>query len=223
MRVTQEPVRQYSPSDTAIPGLVERRIWKAPELTSHSMVVLTLPRLYLTPMTGVPKTEVLGQLQTSLEIDKLLGSYATSIDLHTIMRVKLNLITNTVNIDYRTANVPMARTSIVFADSKIADSFFAKLWRRLGDGYTLHTYRPEWWSLARIPVVFMAAMIVFTAIIAMGLNAISDQGFDRSGFGQYLPNWRTICIVGGGLVGAAQVWLYRLSNRPPERLEIVLS
>jgi hypothetical protein len=29
--------------------------------------------------------------------------------------------------------------------------------------------------------------------------------------------------VGGAIVAAVQVWLYRLSTRPPERLEIVLT
>ena len=73
-----------SPSDTTIPGLSQRRVWKAPDVTSHSLVVLTLPRLYLTPMTGEPKTEVIGQLQTVRMVDAFLGPLATAIDLHAV-------------------------------------------------------------------------------------------------------------------------------------------
>lgn len=209
-----------SPSDTTIPGLAQRRVWKAPDVTSHSLVVLTLPRLYLTPMTGSPKTEVISQLETVRAVDAFLGPMATSIDLHTIRRVKLDLKDNTIAIDHQMTNAPFARTVLTFANSQVADSFFAKLWRRLGDGYQLKTFQPEWWTLARLPVVFMAAVIGFTAISAMILNAMSDAGPDQHGIARLLPNWRIVCIVGGGIVAAAQMWLYRLSSRPPERLEL---
>lgn len=207
-----------SPSDTTIPGLAQRRVWKAPEVTSHSLVVLTLPRLYLTPMTGTPKTEVIGQLQTVRMVDAFLGPLATAIDLHTVRRVKLDLATQAVTIDHLTGNDPRARTVIQFATGEAADSFFAKLWRRLGDGYQLKTIAPEWWTLARVPLVFIAAAILFTALAAMGLNALSDWGAGK--LGRALPNWREACIVGGGIVAAAQVWLYRVSTHPPERLEL---
>ena len=66
----------------------------------------------------------------------------------------------------------------------------------------------------------MAAVIGFTAVSAMLLNAVSDTGADQHGIARLLPNWRIVCIVGGGIVAAAQMWLYRLSSRPPERLEL---
>lgn len=210
-----------SPSDTTVPGLAQRRVWKAPEVVSHSLVVLTLPRLYLTPMTGTPKTEVVGQLQTVRMVDTFLGPLATVIDLHTVRRVKLELATQSVKIDFFTANDPRARAVIQFASAADADSFFAKLWRRLGDGYQLKTLAPEWWTLARVPLVFVAAAILFTLLAAMGLNALADWGGDRRGLAKALPDWRTVCIFGGGAVAAAQVWLYRLATRPPEKLELV--
>ena len=210
-----------SPSDTTIPGLSQRRVWKAPDVTSHSLVVLTLPRLYLTPMTGEPKTEVIGQLQTVRMVDAFLGPLATAIDLHAVRRVKFELAAHAVTIDHFTDNDPKARTVIQFATGAAADSFFAKLWRRLGDGYQLKTFAPEWWMIARVPLVFIAAMILFTALAATGLNALSDWGADRGGLGRVLPDWRAACILGGGIVAAAQVWLYRLSTQPPERLELI--
>jgi hypothetical protein len=210
-----------SPSDTTIPGLAQRRVWKAPEVTSHSLVVMTLPRLYLTPMTGEPKTDVVGQLQTVRRVDAFLGPLATAIDLHAVRRVKLDLATQTVSIDHFTGNDPRARVAIRFATAADADSFFAKLWRRLGEGFQLKTRSPEWWTLARVPLVFVAAVILFTALAAMGLNALSDWNRPRAGLGRALPDWRTVCIVGGGAVAVAQVWLYRLATRPPERLELI--
>ncbi|QEL14691.1 hypothetical protein [Limnoglobus roseus] len=209
-----------APSDTTIPGLAQRRVWKAPDVTSHSLVVLTLPRLYLTPMTGSPKTEVISQLETVRAVDSFLGPLATAIDLYTVRRVKLDLKDHTVTIDHQMANSPNGRTVIRFADGRVADSFFAKIWRRLGDGYQLKTFAPEWWTLARLPIVFIAAVIVFTAITAMVLNAISDTGIDQHGIARVLPNWRIVCAVGGGAVAAAQMWLYRMASRPPERLEL---
>jgi hypothetical protein len=210
-----------SPSDTTVPGLAQRRVWKAPEVTSHSLVVLTLPRLYLTPMTGEPKTEVVDHLQTVRLVDAFLGPLATVIDLHTVRRVKLDLATQTITLDHFTANDPRARSVIRFATAAGADSFFAKIWRRLGDGYQLKTHAPDWWVLARVPLVFLSAVILFTALAAMGLNALSDWGGFRSGAGRALPDWRTVCIFGGGAVAIAQVWLYRLATRPPERLELI--
>ncbi len=209
-----------SPSNTTIPGLAQRRVWKAPEVTSHSLVVLTLPRLYLTPMTGSPKTEVISQLETVRAVDAFLGPLATVIDMHTIRRVRLELAEHTITIDHPMANSPNGRTIITFADGKVADSFFAKMWRRLGDGYQLKTFAPEWWTLARLPVVFMAAAIVFTAITSMALNALSDAGAEHHPVAGVLPNWRIVCAVGGGAVAAAQLWLYRMASRPPERLEL---
>lgn len=210
-----------SPSDTAVPGLAQRRIWKAPDLLSHSLVILTLPRLYLTPMTGAPKSEVLDQLLSVRMVDTFLGPLATIIDLQTVRRVKFELATFAITIDYFTANDPKARTIIRFATAEVADSFFAKLWRRLGDGFQVKTPVPDWWFLARVPLVFIAAMIVFTAVAALGLNALADWGGSKSGMGQLLPDWRTACIIGGGAVAIAQVWLYRLATRPPEQLELV--
>lgn len=211
-----------SPSDTTVPGLAQRRIWKSPEVLSHSLIVLTLPRLYLTPMTGTPKSEVISQLQTVRMVDTFLGPLATVIELHQIRRVKFELSTFTIVIDYYTANDPRARTMIQFANAEAADTFFAKLWRRLGDGYQLKSFAPEWWILARVPLVFVASLILFTFIAALGLNALADWGGDRDGPGQWLPNWRSLCIVSGGLVALVQVWLYRQSSQPPERLELLM-
>lgn len=210
-----------SPSDTTVPGLTQRRVWKAPQLLSHSLVVLTLPRLYLTPMTGAPKTEIIGQLQTVRLVETFLGPLATAIDLHAVRRVKYDLKSHWIAIDYFTPNDPKARTVIRFAPGEAADQFFAKLWRRLGENYQLQPVAPEWWAFARVPLVFIAAVLLFTTLSAMGLNALSDWGADRHGVGRILPGWKSVCIIGGGLVAAAQIWLYRLATRPPEQLELL--
>src|SRR5262245_44081802 len=80
------------PSDTTVPGWALRHVWAAPELASHSVLVLTLPRIYLAPGTEPPKPERIAVLEKSYDLETTLGPRTTAIDLASIRRVRLDLI-----------------------------------------------------------------------------------------------------------------------------------
>jgi hypothetical protein len=219
--MTAATAHMVSPSDTTIPGLTRRRIWTAPEVTSHSVLVLTLPRIYLAPDAGgPPRPDFVKALETAPRIETTLGPLATVIDMTAIRRVRLDLPTNTLTIEHQSAYSKRAETSITFATSELADAVFTKLWRRLGLQFELHTNTSDTWVMARVPLVFMASVFVFTGLFAITLNALMDITPGQSAITRVLPNWQLVCGVGGALVAAGQVWLYRRVTRPPERLEL---
>ncbi|CAN5565641.1 hypothetical protein BH11PLA2_BH11PLA2_05080 [soil metagenome] len=210
------------PSDTGIPGLSRRRVWAAPEITSHSLVVLTLPRIYLAPHSGEPRPETVKALEKSLDIESLLGPMTMSIDMTGIDRVRLDLIKNTLRIDYTTVQKHKLKAQLVFATPDSADSMFSKIWRRLGADFTLRPYRPDTWELSRQPLAIMFGLAFVTMLASFGLNAIADvHGGNDWVTAGWLPGWRAVCIVGGAAIAAAHVWLYRRLTQPPDRLELV--
>lgn len=211
-----------APSDTGIPALARRRVWAAPDVTSHSLIVLTLPRLYLAPPGAAWRPEAVATIEAAVDVEAALGPLATAIDLATVRRVRLDLPTNTLTIEYTAARAGSAKVAVRFASWEAADAVFGKLWRRLGDGFALRPPRAAAWDVARAPVAFMAALLAGTGLAAVGLNALSDFApADRWPIARLLPDWRVVCGTGGAVVAAAQVWLYRRLTRPPERLELV--
>jgi hypothetical protein len=212
------------PSDTAIPGLARRRVWAAPEVMSHSLLVMTLPRLYLAPPTGVIKSDKLKAIEKAWDIESILGPMATTIELASIERVRLDLMQNKVRIDHSSARGGRQKSELIFAKPETADNVFSKLWRRLGAEFLLRPYRPEMWELARTPLLVMMGLALVTAGLSFTLNALADVygGTDWVTAGM-LPGWRTVCVTGGAGVALAHVWLYRRLTRPPERLELVRS
>ncbi len=212
------------PSDTAIPGLVRRRVWAAPEVASHSVIVLTLPRLYLGPTGTLPRPETVAALEKTYDIESVLGPLANTIDLTSIERVRLDLVKNTVRLEHVPARGGRVRTEIVFAKPETADTVFSKLWRRLGLEFVLRPDRPDTWELARGPLLAMMGLALATAGASFALNALADiyGGTDWVTAG-FLPGWRAVCVAGGAAVAAAHVWLYRRLNQPPERLELIRS
>jgi hypothetical protein len=210
------------PSDTAVPGLTRRRIWAAPEVVSHSLIVLTLPRLYLAPPTGEPKAETLKALERAFDVESLLGPLSTTIDLASIRRVRLDLLKNTVRIDHAAARGGHVRSELVFKNPETADTVFSKLWRRLGSDFLLRPYMPDVGELSRLPLAVMFGLALGTLALSFGLNALADVygGSDWQVAG-WLPGWRAVCCLGGAAVAAAHVWLYRRLSQPPERLELV--
>lgn len=213
------------PSDTGIPGLARRRVWAAPDVVSHSLIVLTLPRLYLAPPGPPPKPELVAALESAVDAEAALGPLATAIDLASVQRVKLDLTTNTLTVEYRVGGSQAGgrvRAAVRFAAAETADTVFGKLWRRLGDGCVLQPTAPDPWDVARAPVAFMAALLAGTGVLALGLNAAADVALaDRWPVARLLPDWQPVCGLAGAAVAAAQVWLYRRLTRPPERLELV--
>lgn len=207
------------PSDTAIPGLSRRRVWAAPEVVSHSLIVMTLPRLYLAAPGDEPRQDKITALEKTLDIEAILGPQTTTIELGRIERVRLDLLHHTVRVDHDSQ-----RSELVFAKPETADTVFSKLWRRLGSEFTLRPYRPETWELVRTPLLIMMGLALATAFASFCLNALADVygGGDWVTAGM-LPGWRAVCVAGGAAVAAAHVWLYRRLTLPPERLELVRS
>lgn len=208
--------------DTTLQGAQRRRVWQNPEVHSHSLVVLTVLRLYLTPQTGPPPASVLANLEQTYDLDSALGPYATTIELSSVRRVTLDLLTNTLKLDYRTAAGHVAQVAISFATAEAADALFSKVWRRLGERFALTQKRPHWWKAARDPLAAMAGILLATVVVSLAANAATD-GAVRTPLDAILhwTDWRAVCAVGGAALAVTQAWLYRRFTRPPSRLELL--
>ena len=116
----------------ARPAVTKRRSWVHPELVSHSLVVLTLERLYLAPMVGDPKPETLAAVDAGGDLDAILGPLATTIDLVAVRRIKLDLMTNSLIIEYLGRGHETSRATITFTTPEAAAACFTKMWPRTG-------------------------------------------------------------------------------------------
>jgi hypothetical protein len=218
------------PSDTELPGLVKRRVWSYPQLQSHSVMILTLRRLHLAPLAGEPKPEAMAAIDKGIDLEKILGPLTTIIDLDAVRGVKLDLLTNSLVIEYASAGHGVIRVTVVFKNADDADACFSKLWRRLGEGFALAPYKRPSWVLARTPVALLLGVLFATGLLVFGLSAAEDAATARVADGTAATardaalgwvNWKGVCAVGGVLAAALQVWLYRRLTQPPVRLELV--
>jgi len=228
----------------AVTQATKRRVWACPELSSHSLLVLTADRLYLAPAAAEPKPETLATIQSGGDLEQLLGPLAITIDLVSVRRVKLDLLSNSLVVEYLGRGHETSRAVITFASHEAADACFTKLWRRLGDGMRLGDQTDKW-ALARGPLVLLLASLVATAALALVLSVFEDFESARvaskagaaSATGplgqpvEAIPktplealigwmNWKVICAIGGIVAAASQVWLYRRLTTPPVSLEL---
>jgi hypothetical protein len=210
------------PSDTGIPGLTRRRVWARPEVVSHAVLILTLPRIFLAPSNLGIKPEAVRALETALDVESVLGTVGTTIDMSRIDRVQLDLPQNTIRIDYSAPTGSRMKAMIVFGSPETADTIFSKIWRRLGAEFRLQPIRNEIGPAARTPLAVMLVAAVATMLASFGLNAIADVhgGTDWVTAG-WLPGWRLVSVIGGAIVAATHVWLYRRIAQPPDRLELI--
>jgi hypothetical protein len=224
------PALDVVPSDTEFPGLSRRRVWSHPELKSHSVAVLTLRRLHLAPLSGEPKPGVLAAIDKGADLDDLFGPLATVIDLPAVRRVKLDLLANSLAVEYDAAGQKVVRVVVVFATADAADKFFSKLWRRLGERYSLLPYKRGVAELARAPVALLVGVLTATALLVFGANVADDLEAARAAQGGAVSaleaafgwlNWKAVCAAGGVGAAVSQVWLYRRLTQPPVRLELV--
>ena len=232
------PVAESSPFTTALSGGT-RRTWAHPEVRSHSLVVLTADRIYAAPLAGAPRPEIIAAVAAGGDLDDLLGSLAVVIDLSSVRRLKHNLLTNALVIDYDTGRAGTSQLTLAFAHPETADACYTKLWRRLGKDFQLRPYKRDAWAVARSPLVLLIGALVATAILALVLSVFEDMASARAAAraaadlgGSDAPrsgptrlevfvgwmNWRVVCAVGGSVAAAAQVWLFRRVTRPPESL-----
>jgi hypothetical protein len=228
------PAASASPTEISLSGATRRRVWAHPEAKSHSLVVLALDRLLAAPLTGAPKPEVVAAAEDGGNLEELLGPLAVAVDLSTVSDVKLDLLTNSLIVEYHQHGT--GRLTLVFATAEAADACFSKLWRRLGDGHKLQPYKRDAWAAARAPLLLLGCALVFTAALSLTLSVFEDSATARAAAhladgAKVLPkstlevllgwmDWRVICALGGAAAAGAQVWLYRRLTRPPVALEL---
>jgi hypothetical protein len=206
-------------------------MWSHPELSSHSVLVLTYDRVYLAPLTGSPKSETLAAIEAGVDIDALLGSLTTVIDLDNIRQITLDLLTNSLAIEYAGKSLKRSRLRITFATPEAADACFTKIWRRLGEEFQLAPHTRDAWHSIRSPLALLAVILIATAAMAGLLSIHEDMASTRisaidsakSTWTMLLDrlNWRAVCGLGGVAAACSQVWLYRRLTAPPESLELI--
>jgi hypothetical protein len=237
------PVLNPLPLDTTIPGHTRRRTWSHPELSSHSVLVLTFDRLYLAPLAGSPKSVTLAAIDAGVDLDDLLGPLTTVIDLEDIRQLTLELVVNSLTIECSGRDMKRSRLRLTFATPEAADACFTKIWRRLGNEFQLAPYKRDAWHSIRSPLVLLAVVLIATAVIAGMLSINEDMasthlsslhhgsisgstasvGAVKSTWASLLDwlNWKVVCGLGGVAAACSQVWLYRRLTTPPESLEII--
>ncbi len=212
--------------DTTVPGQLRRRVWTAPAVRSHSVVCLTLSKLYVAPANATLKPEAAKAIETSFDLEESFGPLATVINLPSVVRVRLDLLRHLLTIDYRRQSPltgPTVSIQLEFENSTTADEVYTKLWRRLGEDVKLVQQQSGPWELARVPVAFMAGVLVATLALSLTANAMTDLAHPQT------PNllaplakadWRWVCCLSGMVLAGLQIWLYRRLTRPPKRLEL---
>jgi hypothetical protein len=227
-------------AETATHGQLRRRVWKHPELRSHSLLVLTIDQLRLTPLAGDPKPETLAAVEQGADLDEVLDPLTTVIALSAVRRAKLDLLSNSLVLEYP-AGIRPGRLVVTFATPEAADVCFTKVWRRLGDSCRLARPDRDWSAMARTPLAVLVAVLLLTAALAVGLHLTEDSASRGSvsvvgaaGPGTHAPlprspldtlagwlNWKVVCGIGGVVAAVVQVWLYRRLTQPPAALELV--
>lgn len=238
------PVLNATPLETVLPAHTRRRTWVRPELTSHSLLVLTFDRLHLAPLAGDPKPELLAAVESGADLDDVLGPLAVVIDLVAVRGLKLDLLTNSIAVEYVGGGLGTSRQRITFATPEAADACFTKIWRRLGDGLKLTPYRGDSWSVVRGPLLLLLGSLLATALLVLVISVFEDfagaRAAVRSGATAENPlglradipktplelilgwiDWRLVCALGGAAAAVSQVWLYRRLTTPPVSLELV--
>lgn len=218
--------------DTTVPGHTRRRIWLAPAIQSHSLVVLTLTKISLAPPAVKVNPQLAQRIQNGADIEETLGDLVTTIDISAIQRVKFDLVSNTLSIEYHVhsgrgshnGNKGQAcRAVLAFSGHDPADEVYTKLWRRLGERFELKTIRRDAWDLARFPVAVMAGILLLTTVFGILGNAASDTSQSTSFWRHFATyDWRLVCGLGGGSLAVMQMWLYRRLTQPPKELELGL-
>jgi hypothetical protein len=213
-------------------GASRRRVFTFPAVQSHSLIVMTETSIHLTPLTGEPNPELVKAIESGADLDELLDPLATSLELASVRKVKLDLIDNSLTVDFATPSHTPGWLEMRFATQKAADTCFTRLWRRLGAGYELLPYRRDAWSLVRVPVLMMMGVLTLTLVLAMIAHGYEEGAEARAGgmlvkqaptffetVFRWFP-WEVICGIGGAMAAVLQVWIYRRLTEPPVKLVV---
>jgi hypothetical protein len=213
-----------SPVDTAAPGLTRRRVWHSPAVRSHAVLALTYSRLYLAPGSFTPSPGVVESILRGADLNAAIGPLGVVVDLPTVRRVALDLVTNTVSIDpsptpaTRSVGMPTGPVVIRFESSEMADEVFTSVWRRIADRVRLVQDRRATWDLIRTPLAAVGGVLLATLAGSLGLVLLADGA--RPDTAGVIPDGRGACGLGGAVTAGLQVWLYRRWTTPPRRLEL---
>lgn len=214
-----------APVDTAAPGLTRRRVWQAPVVRSHALVALTFSRLYLAPTSTAVRADAAEAILNGADLEGVFGPLGTVIDLPAVRRVTLDLVTNTLTIDYRptlakgSGTIPTGQVVVQFDNYEAADEVFTKVWRRIADRVKLYQDRRPTGQLVRTPLAAIAGVLIATLLLAALAVGLGDSGRPDAG-GWAILDWRWVCGLGGVALAALQVWLYRRWTTPPVKLEL---
>jgi hypothetical protein len=215
------------------------RVWAAPLVRSHGLVVLAADRLVLAGPGGPPLPQLRAAAETGADLDGLLGPQDMCVELADVRRASFDLAGNAMTLD-----CGPSRVTVVFADADAADSCFTRLWRLLGKDCSLVPYRRDPWALAAAPLGLLAAVLILTAVLAGAVNTFDEYSADRPAGSLSIPaagplgrpddgsvsamerllgwmDWRVVCGLGGAAAAATQVWLVRRVTAPPAALELV--
>lgn len=236
------PALNVEPQPMEVSQTSRRRVWFHPELESHSLLVLTADRVYLAPLAGSPRPEVVAATAAAAaggaDLDDLLGALATVIELAAVRRVKLDLLSNALLIDISRSGRAKSRIGVTFATAAAADACFSRIWRRLGGG-KLESQQRDWWSLTRGPLLLIAGILAATALLTLTIVVVDGLPTSQSAASVNVPggpvlvprsplqaifgwmDWRVVCALGGAATAVAQVWMYRRLTQPPVALEVI--
>jgi hypothetical protein len=239
------PVAPITDTRPVLPG-TRRRVWSAPVVRSHGLLVLTRDQLVLSADPGPPRPEVRAAAEGDSDLDDLLGPLSTTVELRAVRQASLDLMWNAVTVAYAGPAGPAgpARVRVLFETADAADAFFTKLWGRLGKDCSLLPYRNDSWSLAAAPLGLLAAVLLLTAVLAVTVSSFDEYAPDRPAGAVSVPiagslgnpgdgpasalegalgwmDWRVVCGLGGAAAAATQVWLYRRLTAPPAALVVV--
>ena len=218
--------------ETGIPGLTRRRVWTAPDVTSHSLLALTFTKLYLAPAGAQLRPDTAATIINGGDLDAIFGPFGTVVDLSKVNRVRFDLLSNGLTLEYPQSEgsgairmhggMPQARVVLEFANHEMADEVYTKIWRRLGDRVELKPYRRDYWELGRLPVALIVGVLFATLILTAGANVAEDAGPTTNPLlaGLQRLDWRWVCGAGGVALAVLQIWVYRTFTQPPTHLEL---
>lgn len=220
-----------APVDTLLPGATRRRVWHAPAVRSHSLLALTLTKLYLAPAGPAPKPEAVTAILDGADLDAAFGPLAVAIDLRAVSRVKLDLTANTVTVIHNptfgrsgsgvVGRTPRAEVVIACADHATGDELFTKLWRRLGQKFELKRHGSAPPGAARRPLAIMAGVLTATLAMSLASTVAADLTDPPALLAPFASlDWRAVCGLGGAVLAGLQLWLYRRLTKPPTALEL---
>ena len=215
--------------DTTLPGSTNRRQWRAPTVTSHSLIVLTATRLYLCSLSAKPTEETIEAIRQGTDPETVLGAGTVIVEFSDVRRVLAELLTDTLTLEVRPSRQAARSVTITFTEPEAADDLFALLLKRIGDSCDLVTNQDDPIAMARPTLGVMAGVLLATVTLAVTISAIDDVAESTVGIDRQAAwfaaiawmDWRVIGAIGGVVLAVIQVWMYRQFTRPPVRLELI--